>query len=281
MICMVKSIRFWVAVVLLAALAFCLVMKYCIQPAKRSDSATSQTISSSVPVSSAKTVSDDTVSENEVTESPEESDREEASGPDASVPFITEQKVNEITEKMSEVSLYSSDLIGWIYIADTDIDYPVVQGKDDQYYLHHAPDGRNNQSGSIFLSYRCAPDLSGSLNILYGHDMKNGMFGYIRNFRQREQFDRHRYGWLFTKEDLYRIDFYALSVVSAYDAIYDIPSDSSEWQEALKANSIYYSDPELNDGDSVAALSTCAYDFENARILFAGKLIWKQKIDLG
>ena len=51
--------------------------------------------------------------------------------------------------------------------------------------------------------------------------------------------------------------------------------DSSEWQETLKANSIYYTEPELNSEDSVVALSTCTYDCENARALFSGKLIWR------
>ena len=138
---MVKSIRFWVAAALLAVLAFCLVMRYGIHTAKQSVSETSQTISSSVQASSAETVSavsDNTVCEKEVTESPEEKEVTESpeekemtegseekgnsfpqvSEPDASVPFITEQKVNEITEKMQKAACYSSDLIGWIYIAD-------------------------------------------------------------------------------------------------------------------------------------------------------------------
>ena len=281
---MVKSIRFWVAIALLATLAFCLIMKYCIHTTKQSAPVPSQTISPSVPASAAETVStvsDDTVHEKEVTEISEEKENSyiQVSEPDASVPFITEQKVNEITEKMQKAARYSSDLIGWIYIADSDIDYPIVQGTDDQYYLQHAPDGSNNHSGSIFLSYRCAADFSDALNILYGHDMQSGMFGYIRNLRQQEEFDKHRYGWLFTKEELYRIDFYALSVVSAYDALYDIPADNNQWQETLKANSIYCTEPELNSEDSVLALSTCTYDYENARIVFTGKLIWKQKIN--
>lgn len=256
-------------------------MKYCNNPVQQSASDTSQKSSTSVTTSTTEKVHNNTIQESEVTESTEETENShnDNSGYDASVPFITEQKIDEITEKMREVSRYSSDLIGWIYIADSDIDYPIVQGKDNQYYLHHAPDGRNNQSGSIFLSYQCTPDFSDALNILYGHDMKYGMFGDIRNFRQREQFDKHHYGWLFTKEDLYRIDFYALSIVSAYDEIYDIPSDSSKWQETLKASSIYYVEPNLKSDDSVVVLSTCAYDFENARALFCGNLIWKQKID--
>ena len=280
---MIKSIRFWVAVVLLAVLAGCIMMKYVSHSAQQSAPERSQTPNQSVTVSTTGTVHEDPVHNSEVTGIPEETenDHTEESEYDASVPFITEQKIIEITNKMQEVSLYSTDLIGWIYIADSDIDYPVVKSRDNQYYLYHSPDGRENRAGSIFLSYHCSPDLSDALNIVYGHDMQYGMFTEIREFRQREQFDKHRYGWLFTKEDLYLIDFFALSIVSAYDEIYDFPSDRSKWQECLKANSVNYIEPELKDDDSVVVLSTCAYDFENARALFAGKLIRKQKLNTG
>ena len=280
---MVKSIRFWIAVVLLAVLACCIMIKYSKPPVKHSAFERYQTSGSSVPASATETVPDESVHETGVRERPEKTENipVSVSEPDAAVPVITEQKVNEITKRMYEVSHYSSDLIGWIYIADSDIDYPIVQGTDDQYYLHHAPDGRYHQLGTIFLSYQCTADFSDALNILYGHNTGNGMFSDIRTFKQWEQFDKHRYGWLFTKENLYRIDFFALSIVSAYNAIYDIPADSSEWQEFLKANSLYYIDPELNDDDSVVALSTCTSDFENSRALLAGKLIWKQKIHSG
>ena len=289
-ICMIRSVRFWVALVLFVILTGCMIMKYCRKPAQKSAVKSAQSDSPASQVSTTDTVHEDTVQETNVTETSkdvetvhteyEEKIDTEFSEFDASVPCITEHKVNEITRKLHEVSLHSSDLIGWIYIADSDIDYPVVQGNDNQYYLHHAPDGSNNELGTIFLSYQCAADFSGALNILYGHNMQYGMFGDIRNFKEREQFDKHCYGWLFTTEDLYRIDFFTLSIVSAYDTIYDIPEDIYEWQESLKANSMYYRDIDINDDESVVALSTCASDFEDARALFAGKLTWIQEIDI-
>ena len=130
--------------------------------------------------------------------------------PDASVPEISERKIAELTAKMQKAAQFAPDLIGWIYMADTDIDYPVVQGTDNQYYLHHAPDGSENILGTIFLSYQCAPDFSDNLNILYGHNMQSGMFGDIRRFKEQDEFASHRYGWLLTKEVLFRIDFFNL-----------------------------------------------------------------------
>lgn len=276
---MLRSIRFWIAVVLAGILAVCMIMKEHRDPQKdishsqKPETAPDRIQETSETVTAAHTMDLPAATAENTTEHVLSSETEEPE-PDASVPEISDRKIKEITGKLKEVSRYSDDLIGWIYIADSDIDYPVVQGTDNQYYLHHTPDGRQSNLGTIFLSCRCASDLSDSQNILYGHNMQYGMFGDIRKFKDKEQFDRHRYGWLFTKDSLYRIDFYALAVVSAYDDMYNVPADSVEWQESLRANSLYFTEPDLGDGDSVIALSTCASDFDDARALFTGKLIW-------
>lgn len=191
---------------------------------------------------------------------------------DASVPYLSEQKLAEMTERFRIASEYSENLIGWIYLADSEIDYPVVQGNDNQYYLHHAPDGNPNQLGSIFLDCHCHSDFSDKQNILFGHNMQSGMFGDIRSLKDKDCFEQHRYGWLLTKNGLYRIDFYALVIISAYDTIYDIPADDAEWQNSVKEHSMYYTETEISEDDCFLALSTCASDFENARALFVGIL---------
>lgn len=192
---------------------------------------------------------------------------------DASVPYISESKMRDMKRKFEEVSKYSTDLVGWIYIADSDIDYPVVQGTDNQYYLHRTPDGRRNDLGTIFLDCKCSSDFSDSQNILFGHNMQYGMFGDIRSYKEQANFESHRYGWLLTAECLYRIDFYALAVVSAFHKAYNIPTDNGEWLSYIRDNSIHYTEIEYSDNDRFIALSTCASDFENARALFTGKLV--------
>ena len=186
-------------------------------------------------------------------------------------PYISEQKITEIREKLDILEKCSEDSAGWIYIAGTNIDYPIVQGKDNKYYLNHAPDGSFNQAGSIFLDYNCKKDFSDKQNILFGHNMQYGMFGDIRYFRDREHFENHRYGWLFTREKLYRIDFYALVLASAYDLIYYVPADNAQWQDSVRKNGIYCTDTEFSEDDRFIALSSCTYDFENARLLLVGR----------
>ncbi len=191
---------------------------------------------------------------------------------DASLPQIPAQKIAEIMAKMDTVSAVCSDVRGWLYVAETGIDHPVVQGTDNQYYLHHAPDGSQNRLGSIFLDAQCAGDFSDKQNILYGHNMQRGMFGEIRTLKERSNFEHYRYGWLFTGEGIFRIDFYALVIVSAYDALYEIPADGSAWQDAVRKNSLHFREIGWSPEECMIALSTCASDFENARALWVGKL---------
>ena len=68
----------------------------------------------------------------------------------------------------------NSDVIGWIYSPDTTINYPVVQGDDNVYYLKHLADGTENRNGCPFLDVQNRPDFTDDNSIIYGHHMQNG-----------------------------------------------------------------------------------------------------------
>ena len=113
------------------------------------------------------------------------------------------------------------DAIGWLYIPNTNISYPVTQGKDNEYYLSHAYDGSSFSAGAIFLDYRCENRFMNPVNILYGHSMKNGtMFAGVLNFADSSYFESHRYGWLATPETVYRIDFFSCAKTDCNDKLY-------------------------------------------------------------
>ena len=166
-----------------------------------------------------------------------------------------------------------SDLIGWIYIADSDIDYPVVKGQDNQFYLNHGPDGAENPWGTIFLDRQCKSDFSGRQNILYGHNFEYGMFADLRFFREKSKFDAHRFSWLITSDQIYRIDFFALVIVSAYDRLYIMPTENAVWQEAIEKYSRFCNGEALSEEDRCIALSTCTWEFEDARLLLIGRMM--------
>lgn len=191
----------------------------------------------------------------------------------ADVPYISARKLSELKERTAFLSQSCPDFIGWLYIADSDIDLPVVQGTDNFYYLTHAPDGTYNRSGTIFLDCSSSRDLSDLHNILFGHNMRAGMFGDIRYFKNRSEFSKHRYGWLVTPNGIDRIDFFALSVVSAYDDVYDMGMEHSQWLGFILDNALFTSDEIPAENDRIIALSTCSSEFGDARALFAGKLV--------
>ena len=193
--------------------------------------------------------------------------------PDAEVPYVSPSRYEEIKERMQLLQDSCEDFVGWLYVADSEMDLPVVQGEDNEYYLSHAPDGTYINEGTIFLDCMNSRDLSDMHNVLFGHNMTSGMFGDIRSYKEREEFDRHRYGWFFTPDMTYRIDFFALSVVSTYDVVYDIGSEHSEWLDCIYAKAMYTSDIVPDESDRLIALSTCTSDFANARVVLTGRLV--------
>ena len=78
----------------------------------------------------------------------------------------------------------SKDAIAWITVDDTKIDYPVMQGKNNNEYLNKDPFGKYSLSGSIFLDSRNSSDFSDPFSVLYGHHMDYGaMFGALDEFK--------------------------------------------------------------------------------------------------
>lgn len=106
------------------------------------------------------------------------------------------------------------DVIGWVRIPGTKVDYPIVQGQDNEYYLDYTWDNQKSSSGAIFLECTNTPDFSDFHTILYGHNMKNqSMFASIRNYFSQEYWQAHPYVYVCTDEGVFRYEIY-----SAYEA---------------------------------------------------------------
>ena len=86
-------------------------------------------------------------------------------------------------------------MIGWIYSSDTTINYPVVQGSDNAYYLKHLADGTENRNGCPFLDVQNRPDFTDDNSIIYGHHMQNGtMFADISWYEDQNYYNEHPVG---------------------------------------------------------------------------------------
>ena len=189
-------------------------------------------------------------------------------------PYLSAYKQRALTEQAAALADANPNAIGWLYVPDTPIDYPVMQSGDNDFYLTHTADNSYLKSGSIFLDYRYEPRFLNPTNIVYGHNMANGtMFGDIRNFKSQSYYEQHPYGWLVNGDAVYRIDFFSLAVVSAYDDLYDGSQPLGSWVQHLHDVSRFYDSIDIAEGDRLISLSTCASDFPDARAVLTGKLI--------
>ena len=181
--------------------------------------------------------------------------------------------MEELMEQAQEMQEIYPDAIGWIYVPDTNINYPIMQGEDNDFYLTHGTDGRSLKCGCIELDFRCENRFQNNFNILYGHNMKNGsMFANVCRFKDKNYYDSHPYGWVYTADSVYRIDFFSAAVVDRYDSLYDGSVLSADWLPHLAEVSTIYEASEFSDTDRFISLSTCSYEFENARTVLTGKL---------
>lgn len=169
------------------------------------------------------------------------------------------------------------DVVGWLIIDGTNINYPVVQGRDNQYYLRHLFTGEYNASGCIFLDSRNAGDFSNQHSILYGHHMGNGtMFNGLMDYKEQDFYDAHPSALLLTPAGNYEINFFSGYVANVRADAWQVEFQSdkafSGWLHAVQAKSLFQSTVEPSRLEKILTLSTCSYEFENARFVLHGVL---------
>ncbi len=176
-----------------------------------------------------------------------------------------------------ELKKINPDIVGWLYVEGTDINYPVVQGEDNDYYLDKLFNGEKNSSGSIFLDCNGVYDFSHRNNIIYGHNMKNGsMFGTLTRYKEQSFYDSYPTGMLVTPEGNYTVEFFAGYVCGeegeAWKQNFQNDEDFDAWLRQLEGKSAFKGKVSPSCGDKILTLSTCSYEFEGARFVVAGVL---------
>lgn len=169
------------------------------------------------------------------------------------------------------------EVVGWLYCPDTVIDYPVVRGEDNDFYLHHSYTGTEDQSGAIFVDAGCVPGFADSNSVIYGHSMNDGsMFGGLSSWKDPEYAAAHPVMWLLTPEADYRVQLFSGYTTSATSETYTIFRGSGEeldrYLSRCREQSDFPSDVELAGDGRYVLLSTCAYEFEEARYVLHGRL---------
>lgn len=163
----------------------------------------------------------------------------------------------------------NEDTIGWLKIENTNIDYPVVKGKDNEFYLNHDFYGNKNSQGSIFMDFRNKIDLQDKHTIIYGHHMKNRtMFNDLNFYKDKEFFNKNR---TFTLKSLYEEETYEIFSTHVYENdpyIIKTRFNNDEFKvfiDSIKEKAEHDVDIKIEEDDKILTLITCAYDFKDAR----------------
>lgn len=171
----------------------------------------------------------------------------------------------------------NGDIVAWLYCENTPTHYPIVQGSDNNYYLRRLLNGEYNINGTIFLDYRCQSDFRDFNSIVYGHHMKSGgMFGSLPNYKDQEYYDEHPVMYLLTPGQNYKIELVAGYITPSDSDTYSLPNTAEEKKAFLEhalQESTFISSVSVNETDSFVTLSTCSYEYENARYVVVGRLI--------
>ena len=202
-----------------------------------------------------------------------------ATVPAQSVPPTTEPVERPpISVDFAVLQAQNPDIVGWIYSEGTVINYPILQGVDNDQYLRRLYDGTKSTLGSIFLDFRNLSDFSDLNSLVYGHNIRSGqMFASLSAYREQEYYEEHPVMWLLTPDKSYRIDLIAGMVVPSDSEVYEIysyPEDLQAGLEYVLANSTFDAgDVDAAAVERIVTLSTCSYDYNDARYVVIGSLI--------
>jgi len=195
---------------------------------------------------------------------------------------VEQKEYNEELEKMRAglraLAQSNPDVYGWITVEGTNINYPLVQGEDNDYYLNHAYTGEFLPIGSIFVDFRCEDSITRNFNtVIYGHNITNGsMFHDVTKFSRKEYFE-DTYIYIYTLDGIYVYEPFSFYKTS-YDYNYfrtgfTSAEDFIGFAEELSGNSTLKKDVTFDKNDRIITLSTCTNIVQTERYALHAMLI--------
>lgn len=191
----------------------------------------------------------------------------------------------EVLEEYKNLLNKNKRLIGWLKIDDTNINYPVMQTNNNEYYLDHNLNQEYDKNGSIFMDKDCDVLKPSTNFILYGHHMKSGkMFGDLDLYSSEEYYRKHRYIEFDTiyekgtyevmyvfRTQVYKEEEIAFKYYQFIDALSDTEFDS--YMQEMADMSMYDTGVTAEYGDQLLTLSTCDYVVQDGRFVVVAKKV--------
>lgn len=191
----------------------------------------------------------------------------------------------EVLDEYKNLLIKNKKLIGWLKIDDTNIDYPVMQTTDNEYYQNHNLNQEYDKNGSIFMDKDCDVKKPSTNYILYGHHMKSGrMFGTLDKYESEKYYKEHKYIQFDTiyEKGLYQVMYVFRSrvyneddVVFKYYRFIDANSEQEfdSYMQEMAGISFYDTGVTAVYGDQLLTLSTCDYQEKDGRFVVVAKRI--------
>ena len=184
------------------------------------------------------------------------------------------------------------DIVGWLKVEGTVINYPVVQAKDNQFYLKRDVHLNESKYGSIFMDSASKLAPRDQNLIIYGHHMKDGqMFGGLQKFDQEAFFREHSAIQFITEHDAGRYQIIAVFKTSVYQSAANefpyynyksFPDDKAleDYLTAIRSLAYYPIEANVQTSDQLITLSTCEYTLDNGRLVVVAKRVGTLQTEL-
>ncbi|WP_193768896.1 class B sortase [Metasolibacillus meyeri] len=165
----------------------------------------------------------------------------------------------EVDTKFIELQKINSDIVGWLRLEGSQLDNPILQTDNNDFYLSHNYAGEKSRAGSVFMDYRNGVDARHT--ILYGHVMRNGtMFGELAKFAEQQYAEAHSYFIYETPKVSYRLEVFA-----AYETTIDFyyieteftDASYAEFLQTIQQKSLIAMPVTVTTNDKIMTLSTC------------------------
>ena len=172
----------------------------------------------------------------------------------------------------------NKDVVGWIKIPGTEIDYPVVQTEDNEFYLKHNLKKERSSRGSIFMDYRNSNDEKDHNTIIYGHNMKDGcMFAGLSAYKDRSFYADHAFIEYDSLQQTMRWQIFSVYLTEPNSDLLQVSFindvEYAQYLDMVKSRSKYETDVKVTKDDKILTLVTCSYEFKNARLVIHAKRV--------
>lgn len=196
-----------------------------------------------------------------------------------------QEKVYTVLDEYKSLYNQNKNLIGWLKIADTNIDYPVMQTDNNEFYLDHDVNQEPDKNGTLFMDYQCDVLAPSSNFIIYGHNMRSGnMFGNLDKYKSETYYKEHPVILFDTiyEKGVYQIMYVFNSHIYTEDEItfkyYQMIDISSEKEfesnmKSMQEIALYNTGVEAVYGDQLLTLSTCDYGEDDGRFVVVAKRV--------